>query len=274
MDMQPTGRSVDTETQPVPLFELGANGELSPFDTEQRQGDRETTALRLGSEAARSVRLVEHEDDTYPATMTVEALSARLLAYREDDTQEDAYSELGGGLRAYREVAQPTVRFQRAIEGYEDWHTPTRDAVERFRLAEMTPHDFQAMLEGDKRHFSTQMYYFLKDMHNIETNIWNADGDVRLSEKLQKRFGRNRSIDDMMRYGKILHTIQQDIEATGIPILVREKLGVSNHPAHAADLRKQRELLRRAEQDRAKYGELTMEYSAGRFRAKHTKRRG
>ena len=264
--------SIDTKTAPVPLFDLDWDGSGEPHRESLDTGIQEVlteakeSALKvLGEKAVAGAEKLLKQRTEHPRLLTVEDAMATLEAWREQHEDDDAYSELGGGVqRSYLESRAEGLRFTRALDAYEPWHNHTRQAIEQYRLGDMQKADFDHMTKRDRALFSSRAFAFLEGMKSTKRLIDGAGDDLRSEPNLAHLYGDSRRPEDLRLYGKILEGMVRDVEESGLTGKIRDELNIPRPGSRYYNDRR-RLALDHAKTHRQRYGTLQVSYNKGRF---------
>ena len=185
------------------------------------------------------------------------------IARRRSAEREDAYSDLGGGVHQFEYGRNRD--FVAAIDAYEPWHDETRDAVERFRLYDMTAASFDAMTQEDRRRFSLHSFSFLDKVKKLHHFIDIDDGRVAQGSFLYNRFGSHHAPSELQSYSQTLTHLIKGIAQTGLDEKIRAQVGIP--PVTWSNYSKKRtEALKKAVDDERRHGSMGVVYERGKFR--------
>lgn len=257
--------AVSTETAPVALFEAwdetGFTGEVEVI-TEQAPVRPSLEAL--GRKAARNVVEVVQQP-AYPHSLAIGDVLSRVSAERDAIDSEDAYSDLGGGVQAYRLIERANGRrFIEPLDNYQEWHHQTRDAVEQYRLSEITLGERHRMTAADRKRFDLHLFGFCDKIQHMKSHIEACDGKIPQGFYLEREFA-GRSSAELMAYTKTLGHLITGIEGTGLLGAARDTLGLPSPSKHWYQS-KRIKALERFSKDRKRHGEIQVVFESGKFR--------
>ena len=262
---------VHTEKPSAEAVETGA---IPLFDFDAKTGEIDVVLEKPHVEArvARAaLRLVESQEPAvrpeHPETLTVTELAEMIDRERDTPVHDDVYSELGGGIPNHWGEAAHSYRFENAIDAYEDWHEHTRQAVERYRLADMTTSDFDAMRIADQKRFSGDAFILMESMKTVGRLLADTEHDVRSNQTLVNIFGATHELHELHSYGRILQSMVHELEEDGLAGRIRSQLNVPSPRVRNSQFYYDRrnKALANAERHRKRYGTVQVRWEKGRF---------
>lgn len=182
--------------RPKPLKELDHTGTL--FESLEQTPHHHTR--KLGS---RAIRIVAH-----PHTIQ------ELREHHEEpqDKRETPYDELGGHRSADDERSQ----FEKIADEAQPWMTDVAIAVDWYGLHELRGEAIQAMTQDDRRVLALHVDGLIERMSAAHRLIGAGAGDVGTHQFLEKRYGKQRTPEEMLAYMKTLEDLRQAIRAQGV----------------------------------------------------------
>lgn len=256
------GAGVNHEGDIVPLADLadseGDFPELNDDIIEAASGAARRFVLDAGVVASNVI--VDHEgvQRSYPHTAIAVIMAREAEKSRRGPENEatDAYAELGGGISSHREAA-PSLALENVLdEDYEPWMLDVRLAVEQFGVVDFSPSELRAMKSEDFQKYSLYFYNFLQSIDMHANLIIGAEGRTDIDGgALRDRFG-ERAPEELNKYLNTLKWLKTDLEATGIPQMVRRELDA---PATVHDnVVRRNKLLQQAATDKKRHGGQTV----------------
>lgn len=227
------GNGVNSEGDVVPIDDSGIEEEASV-------ASRRLVGEDIATVAFKATAGPEYERH-YPVTAE-DIIARRKHAAAANPVQPErynAYAELGGGLDQSEE---PHLPLENVLDDdYEPWQKDIRLAVEQFGLVEFSADELKKMKVADFMRFSLYFYSYLEDIDTNIKQIDEVDGDASLSSNLNTIYNRQ-SQEKLQKYRRTLEWLKKDLEATGVPAAVRERLNVPEVPTDGGAQR--RRLLR------------------------------
>lgn len=253
------------ETAPTALFEAwdetGFTGEVEVIPT---QVEKRPSLEALGRKAARSVVEIVQQP-THPRTLEIGDVIGRIAAERDTIDSEDAYSDLGGGMQAYRLAERANgQRFVVPLDNYQDWHKQTRQAVEQYRLSDISLVDHERMTAADRKRFDLHLFAFCDKLQHTKVYIESCGGNVPQGSHLEHEF-KGRASAELMSYAKTLGYLADDIEKTGLLAAARGALGLPL-PNKSWYQAKRVKVLGTFSKDRKRHGDIRMVFERDKFR--------
>lgn len=254
MEIRPT-----TLDRPDDASQLFGEWDERGFIAEAAEKVKKRVAKDIGREAVTQSQL---DRDMTPRRSSLDDV-IQDIAKRRGAEREDAYSDLGGGIHQFEYGRNRD--FVAAIDAYEPWHDETRNAVEQFRLYDMTVASFDAMTQEDRRRFSLQSFAFLDKVKKLHHFIDIDGGRVAQGSFLYGRFGSQRVPSELQSYSQTLTHLMKGIAQTGLDEKIRLQVGIP--PETWSNYHKKRvEALKKATDDERRHGSVAVVYERGKFR--------
>ena len=229
------GNGVDEEGDVLPLYvvadQIGESIESNDEIIERSIEAARHLALEVGAVASNVT--IDHEgtEKVYPKTVEDVLTERKAQAERDDESagryeRDDAQVELGGGIPPHRSEAR-SVPLENVIDdNYQPWQVDIRRAVEQFGMADFSLGEIQSMSGENLRLFSLHFYSYLQTININKNLIIGANYRTDHDPILKERYG-DRSPEELQEYVKTLHWLKSDLEVTGVPKLVKDKLAES-----------------------------------------------
>mgnify|MGYP003582212222 CR=1 FL=1 len=225
------GLNADGDVVPIEDVEVSAG--YIPEENDRTIEKSADISKRILSEytGVASSALVDREGRRRVYPRTVEQVIADRKERGEplDIEITDANADTGGGIPRHREEV-PGLPLRNVLnEAYRPWQKSIGDAVKRFGLADFSLAHFERMREVKPKDF----YVFCEQFYDYQQGIMgdmdlirSLNGrDVGVNSNAVKRFGEERTREELEQYIHTLGVLDDDLEETGIPQLVRTVLG-------------------------------------------------
>ncbi len=253
------------ETAPVTLFEAwdetGFTGEI---ETAPEQTQERPSIEALGRRAARSIVELSPLPQR-PRTIEVGDVLREIAESRDASDDHDAYSDLGGGMQSYRlQERAGRQRFIVPLDSYQEWHGRTRQAIEQYRLSDMSLGDYEQMTAADRKRFNLHLFAFQDGVRRDKQYIEACDGHIPQGSHLESAL-RGRFASEVMAYARTLGYLAEDIERTGLISIVRSTLGVPQ-PNRTWYQERRIKALDAFQKDRKRRGEVQVVFERGKLR--------